>query len=406
MGHVNYLSTKLNTNNKGFSIVELIVCVAILSIASMPILRSFNIAIKTNVKAQSMQNATSLAEGVMEEIKGHSITELETIYSSAAGEGNDSADIVKKTSNSNSYVRGKLPSGKDGVVIKEADGVYIFYKKDAVADSGEKFDVVASIDAKSVYNVEQEPTGTPIPDASDANSKELPVLERLDTGKNAAISTEINKYDESAIPTLIDMFYDLERDDYVSADPDISVSNRYKKITVTVNENTTKTKVNCDVTYSATISKGSNSHDLDFTKNIYSAEYDSYPGIYIFYKTMLNYVDLNEISLSEEAYLIPKEEIVFSGISDCRSYLCMNNEYIDDGTGKKFVYTSSITPAKSSELIVTDGPTEMRTYIGGDEHIYDTKKEDYIYDVNVMVTKSDGTNDEVRAFITSTKDVK
>ena len=55
-------------NNKGFSLIELLICVAILGIAAVPLMQTFGNAAKTNGKAQKLQNATSLAESIMEEV--------------------------------------------------------------------------------------------------------------------------------------------------------------------------------------------------------------------------------------------------------------------------------------------------------------------------------------------------
>ena len=63
-------------NNKGFSLVELIICVAILAVATVPLYQSMTLSARTNAKAQSKQNATSLAESVMEEIKASSMQKV------------------------------------------------------------------------------------------------------------------------------------------------------------------------------------------------------------------------------------------------------------------------------------------------------------------------------------------
>ena len=63
-------------NNNGFSLVELLVAVAILSVIVVPIMKSFTTSAITSAKAQSMQNATSLAEKQMEIVKTKTIKQL------------------------------------------------------------------------------------------------------------------------------------------------------------------------------------------------------------------------------------------------------------------------------------------------------------------------------------------
>ncbi len=66
----------IKSNNKGFSIVELIVSIAVLSIVFIPIINAFLSTVRTNAKAQRMQNATAVAQDVMETVKRYSFEEL------------------------------------------------------------------------------------------------------------------------------------------------------------------------------------------------------------------------------------------------------------------------------------------------------------------------------------------
>ncbi|WP_167954736.1 type IV pilus modification PilV family protein [Anaerosporobacter faecicola] len=63
-----------NDVNEGFTFVELLVCIAILAIISMPLLNGFLVAGRTNEKARNLQRATTLAQNLMETIKGQSFT--------------------------------------------------------------------------------------------------------------------------------------------------------------------------------------------------------------------------------------------------------------------------------------------------------------------------------------------
>ena len=59
----------IEKENKGFTIVEVIIAVAMLAIVSIPILGSFAQSAKYNAKARNIQKATIAAQTVMEDIK-------------------------------------------------------------------------------------------------------------------------------------------------------------------------------------------------------------------------------------------------------------------------------------------------------------------------------------------------
>ena len=55
--------------NQGFSLVEVIIAIAILAIVALPLFSSFAQSVKTNAKAREIMNATNLAQNVVEDIK-------------------------------------------------------------------------------------------------------------------------------------------------------------------------------------------------------------------------------------------------------------------------------------------------------------------------------------------------
>ena len=60
-------------NNKGFSLVELIISIAILALVSGPLLNNFVTAIRVNVKARRVQSETNIVQSIAEDIKFKSI---------------------------------------------------------------------------------------------------------------------------------------------------------------------------------------------------------------------------------------------------------------------------------------------------------------------------------------------
>ena len=63
-------------NNRGMSLIEILVAIAILAIVTGPILHSFVTAIKLNAKAKENQRATTAAQSIMEGFKAYDLEEL------------------------------------------------------------------------------------------------------------------------------------------------------------------------------------------------------------------------------------------------------------------------------------------------------------------------------------------
>ena len=64
---------KLKNDDRGVTLVEIIVSIAILAIIVLPFLNAFVTATKTNVKAKNEMNATHLATNIMEGIEKNSM---------------------------------------------------------------------------------------------------------------------------------------------------------------------------------------------------------------------------------------------------------------------------------------------------------------------------------------------
>ena len=68
-------------NNKGLTLVELIVSVAILSIIVLPLLSSFVQATRTNVRAKNKQHAMETAQNILEGLQNTSIEDVACQFS-------------------------------------------------------------------------------------------------------------------------------------------------------------------------------------------------------------------------------------------------------------------------------------------------------------------------------------
>ena len=66
--------------NKGFSLLEVLVTLAVISVLSIPLIQSFLNSAKVNGKSKSMQNATDIAQNTSEYFKAMSVDVLKSIY--------------------------------------------------------------------------------------------------------------------------------------------------------------------------------------------------------------------------------------------------------------------------------------------------------------------------------------
>ena len=237
-------------NNAGFSLVELIIVVAILAIAAIPLMKSMSMASRTNATAQSIQNATSLAERVMEDVKSSDIEALV-----AANGGFDDAGVC----------------------------TYVIPVASPTPVAGENFIVTVTID-KGAYSTEIPIGSTSRSDrVKAANVTKLPRIDEIDTLSQAVLSSEkeFNRYDDAA-----QSYFNEKKADYDPADPATAATVASKTVDIVKSNVTgayTGVTVKATVTYEDT-------EGNQFVRDLYTGSFVQNPGgfmdsdIYIFYK--------------------------------------------------------------------------------------------------------------------------
>lgn len=102
-------SKKINQDNRGFTLVELIITVVILALVTAPFLSSFVTASNTNVKSKRVQEANELSQYIIEQFKATSVKKLLNDNSSWLTENkNPAGEVVNYTG---TLTGTKLPSG-------------------------------------------------------------------------------------------------------------------------------------------------------------------------------------------------------------------------------------------------------------------------------------------------------
>lgn len=254
-------------DNSGLSIVEVLVAVAILAIVFVPLLKTFTQASTINGRAQKLQNVTSLAEGVMEDVKGKSIQELHDL----AVEREDVSF---------------LPLDKDGTLTKgNLNNVppYTVTYENVTATQGITYDAVVTIATENYKNKDKD--ADDIGDVSDANIRELPQINKVDSNKNAVLSWELNKYDNKALENLAAENSVTDSDIVTLKNSYKDTAEKYINIEIKEDSETSSTKVSCEVEY-----KTGNASDKSLKYLVYTgyfveplASEPAGPNIYLFY---------------------------------------------------------------------------------------------------------------------------
>lgn len=459
--------SEMKNNNKGFTLVELIVCVGILAAVAIPLAQSFSASSIANSKAQSLQNATSLAEDVMEKVKTKTLDDLGTEY----GKFDPPAGMTEATffaatdqgTLANTF-KSSLGSATKGLFIWPSAAstdpdFWVLYDSDTTATNagGETFDVVASI-SKNKYYAKDPTTGAPIEadDASDANSIRLPKLEEIDTGCHVSLSKELNRFDISAAADVSDQYSagsSTGTASSVSASTVASTGTKTIQIDM-AGDATSKVTVDVTVIYSDGVKKVqykvfTGTFNVDLTAGLYQ------PNIYLFYTPM------SSVSGIDPSVCFANESIVFndmttgtypSGLKDPVEikdldtsmpvrhdlYLILeggNRKLSDTGRNITVKMTqgalSAVAPANlgnvfdfnddtSSMQIPVDTTTNLygnrmfsNVQVGADSDVneydkfgkpYSRKKKNRVYQVNVVLTKNGA--DKVYAELESTKDAE
>ena len=267
-------------DNSGLSIVEVLVAVAILAIVFVPLLKTFTQASTINARAQKLQNVTSLAEGVMEDVKGKSIQELHDLAI-------ERADV--------SF----LPLDADGTLTKgNLNNVppYTVTYENVTATQGITYDAVVTIATENYKNKTK--GADDIGDVSDANIRELPQINKVDSNRNAVLSWELNKYDNKALENLaVENFAPKNS----VTDPDIAklkesykkTAEKYINIEIKEDSETSCTKVSCEVEYKTGTASGKSLKYLVYTGYFVEplASEPAGPNIYLFYTLSENVKD-------------------------------------------------------------------------------------------------------------------
>ena len=269
-------------DNRGLTLVELIVSITILAIMVLPLLTSFVQAAKTNAKAKNKLHATEAAQNIMEGLENVSLEEVVRQFNYPTdASGFDlfdlgSASTVELDYNGSAYSplsSFSVPAGgTDPVFTPKSSHKYYFYVSGlGVNNSNKKYNALVTLDAKT------DVAGTK---NKEYNNKKVADMKSVDTTYDAISA---NADTANSVITAIQLQYGISG---------ITQNDISRTITVDIAKDTSgATTVTASYKYYVksqrlTFPEAGSLHEEDYTSVIYdnsSHTDDSLKNVYLFY---------------------------------------------------------------------------------------------------------------------------
>lgn len=131
--------------NKGFTLMEVLIAITILAIIVGPLLHSFVVAAQTNAKSKQILRSTTLAQNVMEELKAYSLEDIARQFNSKPGQVYTTDTSITSLASDAAYE----------ALVTTVDGKDVYTAVKTTADLAEGETATASIVSAA------DPTGKP-----------------------------------------------------------------------------------------------------------------------------------------------------------------------------------------------------------------------------------------------------
>lgn len=190
--------TKLN--NKGISLIELIVAIALLAIAGTVLFNGFTYASRIFVKTTKLQMAEDVAQQISEEFRSHTVDELyNDIYGSAAVAKTDDTDPA---TNIRTITFTGIPCNYS--VRQSAGNQNAIFTADVILTT---LKTAEGVEAVRTTTYEQHKRNTDsgvytLNNTVGVNTFIVPEIKNIYDGTNCVISDDINKYDNVVVDDL------------------------------------------------------------------------------------------------------------------------------------------------------------------------------------------------------------
>lgn len=183
-GQLNKRKRKLK--NKGFSLIEVLVAIAILAVLSLPILSAFMSAAQVNLQARREENANAVAQKVMEDMKAKTIEQV-------MNEVEDDSD--------RSYTSDYQSENGFFKYVFNMDDYDASGKTYSNKSTGDQFFVRVTLDPSEFSD--RIDGGSAVGNTSNnINSFNMPSFTQLQSNENFAITKQVYEHDDEAAVAL------------------------------------------------------------------------------------------------------------------------------------------------------------------------------------------------------------
>lgn len=163
---------KAGKQNMGFSLVEVLVTLALISVLSIPLIQTFINSARVNGKAKSMQNATDIAQSISEYFGAMPLDALKTAY------------------------QGKYTSMPDGRIVFTNIG-------DGINKDSKNIGYYKGSDTEKFYvSVIVDPTGYSKDDKTGMNDYIRPGINNLNENSSITCRSKLEQYDKNIVNTF------------------------------------------------------------------------------------------------------------------------------------------------------------------------------------------------------------
>lgn len=242
-------------NNRGFSLIELMVSIAIIGLLLLPILNSFVVAARSNLESRNVQVENDIVQSIMEEMKSGGLEDIIIEYNMVGDECYEASvsGLGYDLYHNNPY------SMKDS---------YYLLKRDI----NNKYDALITLDASAYYI-------SPGIKDTDYNKYKMPLVREVDSGDHLVA---IQSYEtEMAVAVLYSKHVDACGGAMITPESFLDIENSIARtISIDISQSAGSIHAIVRFDYSSThFGCGSVSYQLE-AKNLSS----SAEGIYVFYE--------------------------------------------------------------------------------------------------------------------------
>lgn len=228
--------------DKGFSLIEVLVCIALLAIVCIPLFSGFRLSARLNNKAHHTQKVTAYAQEELETIK---MLSVEDYMKQVEADGGNKITSGTEWDEMNDRASGIAAKFNPGVTLTEEEKKELFQpfilEKKNVPVGGKNYTLHVKFMPAEYSQYDDKISAAGVNVAGYFNVAEA------DAARFPVISNEINLYDTVCAEVLLDKLKGIGITDKTDAD---ILANLQKKVEVTAAENGDTLEVRCEVTYS------------------------------------------------------------------------------------------------------------------------------------------------------------